>query len=592
MSKRSRNDPADHEAKDPETQALSALGRQTDDIITADTEWPDLAGELTVSEYEREDTYYNSDAAIPFRPMFLSYLYALVESKSLTTMPEHLEDNPELAESFGFAENDLPSETSFSPGRMETRFSDLESELRTGAREIVQLARDVGSPIGNTLTDVNEHQPDDDPSKRTINRLLRSNCVDVLDELEESGFFSLDLPRTEEAIYDSTDLLTLETIAALRSDAAHDAGKTMGDMMNPDPDISDDLFYEDGPSGEVLLNAIKTMSIDEITTQINESLKKTYTRAKPKLHELNKSANVRLAIDVTYVAYYGDHGVEWVVGAPDDKNYQWCWKFATATIVGENAHYVVGVEPLGSPQYTDNASYPDNTKKNYRQGAIVRRLLDRATEHVDIRVVYADRAFYGADVLTTLEDRGLFYVIPAPARERLKRKKESFDALKSGFEDHDDDIPIYVEHDYAIYGGVKGKTTSTRVETNLVLLPPDRDVDVKGPQPFVTNLAVDDQIRLDRVSTVEKIERYSYRGGIETSYKSIKECAAWTSSKEIEVRWFHFGFACVIYNMWLLVDFLTQVRIGVIETATDPRITLSRFLGALERKLQRRVGIE
>lgn len=26
---------------------------------------------------------------------------------------------------------------------------------------------------------------------------------------------------------------------------------------------------------------------------------------------------------------------------------------------------------------------------------------------------------------------------------------------------------------------------------------------------------------------------------------SIKECCAWTNSKEFEVRWFHFGVGCI-----------------------------------------------
>mgnify|MGYP006275019379 FL=1 len=136
---------------------------------------------------------------------------------------------------------------------------------------------------------------------------------------------------------------------------------------------------------------------------------------------------------------------------------------------------------------------------------------------------------------------------------------------------------------------MKGKLGDTTIYTNLVILPPDYEIDEDGPQPFVTNLPVDDEIRLDRVQTAEKIERYDYRGGIETSYKSIKECSAWTTSKEFEVRWFHFAFGCVVYNMWLLVDLLTQARIGQRETRTKPRITLKRFLNTLQREFTRRI---
>jgi len=81
------------------------------------------------------------------------------------------------------------------------------------------------------------------------------------------------------------------------------------------------------------------------------------------------------------------------------------------------------------------------------------------------------------------------------------------------------------------------------------------------------------------------MEKYQDRAAIENSYSSIKDPAAWTTSKEFEVRWFHFAFGCVGYNMWLLVDFLTQERIGVIETRKKPRVKLSRFTNWLSKEL-------
>jgi len=114
----------------------------------------------------------------------------------------------------------------------------------------------------------------------------------------------------------------------------------------------------------------------------------------------------------------------------------------------------------------------------------------------------------------------------------------------------------------------------------------DDDVHEEGsPQPFITSLDVSDEVALDRRWAKQQIEQYSDRGAIENSYSSIKNAAAWTTSKEFGVRWFHFAFGCVVYNMWLLVDFLTQERIGVIETRKKPRITLSRFLDWLDKEL-------
>ena len=76
------------------------------------------------------------------------------------------------------------------------------------------------------------------------------------------------------------------------------------------------------------------------------------------------------------------------------------------------------------------------------------------------------------------------------------------------------------------------------------------------------------------------------RGGIETAYKKIKEFAAWTTSKEFEVRLWHFGFAVLLYNAWLMVDFLVQAGLDR-EFRSKPRITAQRFLSFLDRQLTR-----
>jgi len=39
-------------------------------------------------------------------------------------------------------------------------------------------------------------------------------------------------------------------------------------------------------------------------------------------------------------------------------------------------------------------------------------------------------------------------------------------------------------------------------------MPPDEDTDaVSGPQPFITNLAVSDELRIERRETARKVER-------------------------------------------------------------------------------------
>jgi len=294
-----------------------------------------------------------------------------------------------------------------------------------------------------------------------------------------------------------------------------------------------------------------------------------------------------VALDITYVAYHGDRNEMWVQATPDDKGYSWCHKFATAVIVGENTHFVVGVCPLGSADYADTDAYAGENK-SYYVGDVARRLLSIVEEYVTIRMVYADREFHAADVIQTLAAKDLDYVIPAQQdKHRIGPMCDQFEQLKRGHHEAND-TPLYVKEEFPIHGAVKGGVSNSKVCTNVVVLPPDKDDethDDESPQPFLTSLDVSNELALDRRWAREQIEAYSDRGAIENSYASIKEAAAWTTSKEFEVRWFHFAFGCVVYNMWLLVDFFTQDRIGVIETRKKPRITLSRFLDWLDKEL-------
>lgn len=581
---------------DDEERYLGYLGRQGDEIINEDTDWVDFAQQLDVARYEHRESFPDYHTSRSFYAVFQAYLWATVEDESYSGIPARLSERPELASAFGFDPDDLPSESTFRPVRLKRRFGELESTVERAAEQIRQIAAERGSPIGYDILpsdNGNDSDEEGEPSNRTVQRLLRKKGKQVMDELQSVAFPAIPLPRSENAIYDAEELLSLEAIAAIRQDAANGAGESMGDLKNPDPEL-DDPFYEDGPSGETLLHAVKEMSVDEITRVMNFALQKTYTRAKPRLRELESDdgsrfgVRAKVALDMTYVAYYGDRDeMEWVQGTPDDKGYDWCHKFGTVAIVGENTHFVVGVCPLGSTEYADTDAYPGKNR-SYYVGDVARRLLSIADEYVSIRRVYADREFHSADVIHTLEDKGLKYVIPAKQdAHRVGPICDQFEQLKNGYNERRD-TPLYVKQDHAMYGAVKGGVSNERETANLVVLPPDDDDDVNprgSPQPFLTNLDVSDEIALDRRWATEQIEEYSDRGAIENSYSSIKEAAAWTTSKKFEARWFHFAFGCVIYNMWLLVDFLTQDRIGVIEMREKPRITLSRFLDWLDKEL-------
>lgn len=381
--------------------------------------------------------------------------------------------------------------------------------------------------------------------------------------------------RSGDLVYDDEELLTLEACLGVTGTAANGGAETYGDFVNPDPDL-DDPFYEDGPSGETLLEAIKDLSPTDITEMVNQGAARVLTRAKPRIEF---EIPVMLSIDVTYVAFYGDREeLIRVQGAPDDKSYDWCHKFATANVVGDNVHFAAAMLPVGNADYHDPDAYPGEDK-SYRVGDVVRRLVDHVTEEcrINVRRLYGDAEFYATDVFTSLEWRDIRYVIPAPRDDRVKRFIARMD------EDVDGNKQVTVKDDHAVHGPVKHDVSNTRAETTLVGLPPDEDHD--EVQTFATNLVLDDEIRLDRRWTKKQITRYRRRGGIETAYSKIKEFAPWTTSTDFSVRLFHFGFAVLLYDLWLLVDFLVQTLIDVVEFRTKPRVTAPRFRAFLRREV-------
>lgn len=329
----------------------------------------------------------------------------------------------------------------------------------------------------------------------------------------------------------------------------------MGDELNPNASL-EEPYTADGPTGETLLESIKPLEIEDVISMFNDAVGKLFTRAKMKDAI---STPVTLAIDMTYVGYYADGDeLRWALGAPDTKEYDWCFKFATAAVVGDNTHFTVAMLPVGHSEYRDAAAYPGDNQY-YRVGEVARELLDTARKYVDVSSIVADREFYAADVIEACEERDLFYLIPAVRNDRIRRTLRRFGS------------EVYVRKEYGIYGPIKGGSDNERVETTLVVLPDDDSRD--GPSPFVTNLEVYDERGWDRRRTKEKIERYSIRGAIETSYKKIKEFAAWTTSKAFPVRLYHFGMAVVLYNTWLLVDLLVRVRM-VVEIDSGPAVTV------------------
>lgn len=269
-------------------------------------------------------------------------------------------------------------------------------------------------------------------------------------------------------------------------------------------------------------------------------------------HELF-DRRVTAAIDLTTVGYWADgDDLEMVMGAPPDKEYEECYEFATLSVVGETTQFTLAMRPR---------------QKGDRYGDVGRDLLMRAKQHVHIDTVYADAAFASADVVRALEQHHVHYVISKPKDVRVKRFIRRMD--------HD----VAVNHEYTIYGNVLGGPTNAPAETTLVAVPSSYDED--KTVACITNKDVHAEIGVERRWTQGVIDRYSRRMATENSYKTIKDFLAWTTSKNYCVRFFHFTFAVLLYDIWLLTDLLVKKALGCEQR--EPRLKATRFLHLLDR---------
>jgi hypothetical protein len=142
--------------------------------------------------------------------------------------------------------------------------------------------------------------------------------------------------------------------------------------------------------------------------------------------------------------------------------------------------------------------------------------------------------------------------------------------------DHDVAVKQNHEMDKTIAGNTVMATPT------LVGVPSDRK---EGETvTFVTNLGVSDATENARGRTRRVMRRYARRWGIENSYKSIKDFLTWTTSRNTAVRVFYFGFAVILYDMWLLVDLLIQVNLDV-DHRLKPRVPARTFLNIVRKDL-------
>jgi hypothetical protein len=516
----------------------SRLQKQAGEIINEDTTSVELVEQLDFGFVKANDQYADWHSSTPLVPMVRAMFLKEIEDYSFSEIHRHLDSNPTDAAAIGFEE--LPARTTFGRAWRDRFDDDLRQKIGFNARKIRELAHERGCSIGLQALEAEEQA---DASQRTRDRFINRKAKEVTEEMQRLVFPAFEFDRAENAHYKSEAFCELQSHLGLSSSAA-ESGTDL---------FADDIAREDSPDGDTHLHNIKRLDPSLVLSMVDEGIGRMVQEAK---HHLQFDRPVDVAIDMTYVAYYGDRDeLEMVMGAPSTKSYEWCYKFATLTVVGENVRFTLAMRPV---------------QKGDLVGEVVRDLLQDAREHVSILTVYADSEFCSVDSIRALEDAGLRFVIPSPKNKRVKRE---IGRMRQDIE---------IREDYGIYGAVSDGGTRERGAANLVLLP--STADPEKTVAFMTNKYVKAGTETEQKYAKSVIDRYSRRWGIENSYKTIKDFLAWTTSKDFTVRLFYFGFAVLLYNMWLLVDLLVQLSLDI-KHRYKPRVTAKRFLNLVRKQL-------
>lgn len=214
-------------------------------------------------------------------------------------------------------------------------------------------------------------------------------------------------------------------------------------------------------------------------------------------------------------------------------------KFATHTIIGQNAPLVLAVEPVKDASHWESE---DTTRTP--KGEVVDRLLERALEHVDIQLVMADREFATYDVQHAINEYDVTYLIPKP---KYKAELTAITDVQTHAV-----ADVAVEPDVPLYPAVG--EFSHHVQFMYV---PSRS-HVGEYAVFMTNRP---NVSPDDVQAL--CARYSRRWDIENEYKIIKRFLPGMASTNYRVRFFNFVFACSLYNVWRLTDALLKTQQGI-----------------------------
>ena len=268
------------------------------------------------------------------------------------------------------------------------------------------------------------------------------------------------------------------------------------------------------PNSDTLHNRIKQ------DTEVLSLLEKFLNITKKYLPKLKGKKAITI-IDITYDPFFGDDTANaWVHGYKPAKGCIGCYKFLAVHIIADNKRYFVYAIPLDIVA---------------EQAELIEEALDYIEDYgLKIKKVLLDRGFADSKILRLMNKRNLKYLCLYPKHRNIK---EIIKEMKRN----------YINRKFKVRG----------VETRLVI-----GKEEKITWVFVTNMEFADFVKYKKL--------YRKRWNIETGFRMQDEAQIKTKSKCIEIRFFYFLVALLMYNCWKVLKekisfrrFLIELQRGV-----------------------------
>jgi IS4 transposase len=297
------------------------------------------------------------------------------------------------------------------------------------------------------------------------------------------------------------------------------------------------------PLGHSHREHIRDLSIAEIREMYRQAVNRLLSEV-AETEEFFRAGIV--AIDITEAdPFTGDRtGHEDEIIGTKEKTDEYAYQWATVQLVGNAVPIVLDARPV---------------RKGESRLEIVKDLLDSTEEMVHVDNVLMDREFDSQHILEMLSQRGLSYVVPK--RMQTSEKAQAKRLLRRDQDRYETDRKLHL-----------GKNEWH--ETTLTYRRKKEDSeydDHRQYSVFMTNFGSG------------HLTEYGYRWEIESGYKSIKRFMAATTSKNFELRFFYFAFACLLYSIWRAVDLLVQVELTG-EYEHSPIVTADNTLTLLKKE--------